>query len=554
MKILVDTTQEQQHSISPKMVSESSNGGMAQLVDNRSSIAVQRKLQDSLSASGEESANPIQRKTNKTGLPDNLKSGIENLSGYSMDDVKVHYNSSKPAQLQAHAYAQGSDIHLASGQEKHLPHEAWHVVQQKQGRVKPTKQLKSKVNINDDTGLEKEADVMGEKALQMKVESSQVNLSNNGSRGAISQMKSGRNPGHKPYISGENQPVQRQLSKMDVGVAIQELRILVITAQQEFEKEFDNDEKYSFIPFREIYDRIKTDEMRDAFNAYITGVALDDPKNSYLQSVITPVLNSLFGKPTLDKAKQDVGVNAGANANNNWYNGPGNFGLRFRPRGVAWNVRKRVSTEYKDMRSKKYAENKATASGLPDERKKDNIVNAKMHEWFREWVESGSNEMTSLNVTSGTCFYKLMPVGDNFTKSPSPYYLSQAVLDDLKMNGDILNRLGLPLFSMSHAYALYKIQALQNTTIYTSIVAPVDQRIGGYTSNNGVKHRWKGDGGVTQSIISDSNNPAVWRKFTEVLEVIDPDEASIRTIKGHDTKQGVGGNPPDRRFTMDSNI
>ncbi len=113
----------------------------------------------------------IQRKKNATGLPDQLKSGIENLSGHNMDDVKVHYNSSKPAQLNAHAYAQGSEIHLGSGQEKHLPHEAWHVVQQKQGRVKPTKQLKAKVNINDDEGLEKEADVMGAKALSHSVSS-----------------------------------------------------------------------------------------------------------------------------------------------------------------------------------------------------------------------------------------------------------------------------------------------------------------------------------------------------------------------------------------------
>ncbi len=34
------------------------------------------------------------------------------------------------ASIQAEAYAQGSDIHVGSGQEKHLPHEAWHVVQQ----------------------------------------------------------------------------------------------------------------------------------------------------------------------------------------------------------------------------------------------------------------------------------------------------------------------------------------------------------------------------------------------------------------------------------------
>jgi hypothetical protein len=104
-------------------------------------------------------------KPNNTGLPDNLKSGIENLSGYSMDDVKVHFNSDKPAQLNAHAYAQGTDIHVAPGQEQHLPHEAWHVVQQKQGRVQATMQMKAGVPVNDDAGLENEADVMGDKAL-----------------------------------------------------------------------------------------------------------------------------------------------------------------------------------------------------------------------------------------------------------------------------------------------------------------------------------------------------------------------------------------------------
>ena len=103
--------------------------------------------------------------TNNTGLPDGLKSGVENLSGYSMDDVQVHYNSDKPAQMQAHAYAQGTDIHLGPGQERHLPHEAWHVVQQKQGRVKPTVQLKGEVPVNDNAGLEHEADVMGDRAL-----------------------------------------------------------------------------------------------------------------------------------------------------------------------------------------------------------------------------------------------------------------------------------------------------------------------------------------------------------------------------------------------------
>ncbi len=109
----------------------------------------------------------VQAKPNRTGLPDKLKSGMENLSGHNLDHVKVHYNSSKPAAVQAHAYAQGSDIHLASGQAKHLPHELGHVVQQMQGRVKPTTNVNG-MAVNDHAGLEREADVLGAKALQLK--------------------------------------------------------------------------------------------------------------------------------------------------------------------------------------------------------------------------------------------------------------------------------------------------------------------------------------------------------------------------------------------------
>ena len=136
------------------------------LADHRGTDLMQ--LQSIADGFSEQMYDPIQRKENNTGLPDDLKSGIENLSGHSMDDVNVHRNSDKPQQVQAHAYAQGTDIHLGPGQEKHLPHEAWHVVQQKQGRVKPTMQMMKKVNINDDQVLEKEADVMGNRALNLK--------------------------------------------------------------------------------------------------------------------------------------------------------------------------------------------------------------------------------------------------------------------------------------------------------------------------------------------------------------------------------------------------
>lgn len=112
---------------------------------------------------------PIQKKENTTGLPDKLKSGMENLSGMPLDHVNVHYNSAKPAAVQAHAYAQGSEIYLASGQEKHLPHELGHVVQQMEGRVTATTSVAG-VNVNDNPGLETEATQMGEKALQKMLE------------------------------------------------------------------------------------------------------------------------------------------------------------------------------------------------------------------------------------------------------------------------------------------------------------------------------------------------------------------------------------------------
>jgi hypothetical protein len=137
-----------------------------EMLNGRPMVAAQRKAAERLAGRPSPGPRPVQRAAapNRTGLPDRLKAGAESLSGHSLDDVRVHYNSSKPAQLNALAYAQGTDIHLAPGQEKHLPHEAWHVVQQAQGRVSATRQLTEGVKVNDDIGLEREADLMGARA------------------------------------------------------------------------------------------------------------------------------------------------------------------------------------------------------------------------------------------------------------------------------------------------------------------------------------------------------------------------------------------------------
>ena len=103
-------------------------------------------------------ASPEASGSRAAGLSGSLRTRIERLSGLFMRNVVVHYSSPMPAQLHAWAYTQGSDIHLGPGQEHHLPHETWHVVQQMQGRVKPTIHLLG-AEVNDDHELEKEADL-----------------------------------------------------------------------------------------------------------------------------------------------------------------------------------------------------------------------------------------------------------------------------------------------------------------------------------------------------------------------------------------------------------
>lgn len=116
-------------------------------------------------------ADPQADRGRGVALPAALRSGIEALSGLSMDAVRVHYDSPRPASVGAHAYAQGTEIHLASRQEQHLGHEAWHVVQQMQGRVRPDAQVGG-VDIAASPALEAEADTMGGRALRGDVDMS----------------------------------------------------------------------------------------------------------------------------------------------------------------------------------------------------------------------------------------------------------------------------------------------------------------------------------------------------------------------------------------------
>lgn len=93
----------------------------------------------------------------RTGIPKAVQARFEAASGLSFEDVRVHYNSSRPAQLGAYAYTRGSQVYIGPGQERHLEHELGHVVQQKRGLVRADGYING-IPVNRDPRLEQAAD------------------------------------------------------------------------------------------------------------------------------------------------------------------------------------------------------------------------------------------------------------------------------------------------------------------------------------------------------------------------------------------------------------
>lgn len=118
---------------------------------------------------------PVQRNQNKSndagsGNEAQIKANVSSITGTDVSNANIHYNSDKPAQLNAIAYAQGNDIHMSSspGADNHtLAHELTHNAQQQTGQVKATIQGNNGVGINNDPKLEKHADDVAAKALNM---------------------------------------------------------------------------------------------------------------------------------------------------------------------------------------------------------------------------------------------------------------------------------------------------------------------------------------------------------------------------------------------------
>ncbi len=125
------------------------------------------------------SSNSLKEGTNSSGttvrMPEEVQAKMEGSFGTSFSDVNIHSSDNSATHMGALAYTQGNNVHFAPGQynpntskgQELLGHELTHVVQQRQGRVQPTKQGKG-MPVNDNPSLENEADVMGKMAAEGK--------------------------------------------------------------------------------------------------------------------------------------------------------------------------------------------------------------------------------------------------------------------------------------------------------------------------------------------------------------------------------------------------
>jgi hypothetical protein len=113
MNTLADKTPEEKSKSAAKTVTQQNGRGTSglQFVDNRPEAIAQRKLQELANNSPQtQQSAQLQALVNKNGLAQQpfsmqLKSGMENLSGMSLDAVKELHDSDKSAQLQSLAFA-----------------------------------------------------------------------------------------------------------------------------------------------------------------------------------------------------------------------------------------------------------------------------------------------------------------------------------------------------------------------------------------------------------------------------------------------------------------
>ena len=113
------------------------------------------------------------KSSSSSGMPDETLNKMSSSFGTDFSDVNIHSDSKSATDAGALAYTQGNDIHFAPGQydpgsqsgQELLGHELSHVQQQREGRVQANNEVNG-MPLNDDKGLEAEADEGGRMAVQ----------------------------------------------------------------------------------------------------------------------------------------------------------------------------------------------------------------------------------------------------------------------------------------------------------------------------------------------------------------------------------------------------
>jgi Domain of unknown function (DUF4157) len=300
---------------------------LSQSVQNSHAIAQRQRIESLFGAPAQDrKMGELPLKPNRTGLPDNLKSGIESLSGIPVDNVNVHYNSTQPAQINALAYTQGNDIHVAPGQEQHLPHEAWHVVQQAQGRVKPTMQMKGGVPVNDDRGLEHEADVMGARAMQfrrstqgdIRAQTGDVTSAKNGPTNPIVQRRIGFEfETGIPVAEQIPGPIYQALDNDELEAPFPGGKLMVDHLPGHAPTALENYALWNIIEFvtNPISDRLSEANFRNMATTWIHNL---QAVKAYAQANHTPVQNAPNVGVPASGLNVYIGIPAGGDINAHW--------------------------------------------------------------------------------------------------------------------------------------------------------------------------------------------------------------------------------------------
>ena len=174
-KIQMQPEEEEEELLQPKLQMQPNPNSVNSILQMQEAEEEEEIIQAKTAIQKEVSKPAVQNGAH-TSLPESLQAKMEDSFGTDFGNVNIHKNDRSAAQIGALAYTKGNNVHFApeqynpgsqKGQEL-IGHELTHVVQQREGKVTATLHGKGML-INDNPGLEKEADIKGKRAVKGEI-------------------------------------------------------------------------------------------------------------------------------------------------------------------------------------------------------------------------------------------------------------------------------------------------------------------------------------------------------------------------------------------------